>query len=242
MTRDATSCEWAEVRAHKVVLASASDFFLGLLSQNGAAASNPNPLICLPQSVSPAALANVLDFVYSGEVAVGAGDELDVFKDACKVLGVRADFECRGMDEDDPAEDFADEVSNIKEERVDVPEAAGGYAETPDETGQVENYVEEQNSQLETPTPIEVPTVTVGDTAVANATETGDDCESKPVAINATERLPDEGQTKDISRGATNAAKPPPKPRRRRLKLKVRGRRIGCACEYCEQGRNAGKP
>ena len=71
-----------QVAAHKVMLASCSKFFQGILRQN----PHPNPLIYL-DAIDPNQLDALVAFVYTGEVTI-ASHELDNFLTAAQKLKV----------------------------------------------------------------------------------------------------------------------------------------------------------
>ena len=71
-----------QVAAHKVMLASCSKFFQGILRQN----PHPNPLIYL-DAIDPNQLDALVTFVYTGEVTI-ASHELDNFLTAAQKLKV----------------------------------------------------------------------------------------------------------------------------------------------------------
>ena len=71
-----------QVAAHKVMLASCSKFFQGILRQT----PHPNPLIYL-DAIDPNQLDALVAFVYTGEVTI-ASHELDNFLTAAQKLKV----------------------------------------------------------------------------------------------------------------------------------------------------------
>ena len=76
-------CEDDEVKAHRLVLSSASEFFQTVLRR----AKNPHPLIYL-KGIKMKELQAVLDFIYNGEASI-ALEDLDTFFDATKELKIR---------------------------------------------------------------------------------------------------------------------------------------------------------
>jgi len=71
-----------QVSAHKLVLASCSEYFKNLFKRN----KHSNPLVCL-QAVTSNDLENVLDYIYNGEVNIHQ-EQLDTFLDVAQRLGI----------------------------------------------------------------------------------------------------------------------------------------------------------
>ena len=83
-----------QVSAHKVVLASSSEYFKNILTSN----KHSHPMLCL-NGVSSAEMKNILDFIYNGEIQLYQ-DHLDQF------LAIAQRFQLEGLiqgaDENNP--------------------------------------------------------------------------------------------------------------------------------------------
>ena len=77
----------SKTEAHRIILASGSTFFNGLLGGGDQVKGHPHPMIFLP-GVTRATLAPLLDFFYSGEASV-AQEDLQDFLILSKSLGVK---------------------------------------------------------------------------------------------------------------------------------------------------------
>ena len=74
-----------QVSAHKVVLASSSEYFKNILTSN----KHSHPMLCL-NGVSSAEMKNILDFIYNGEIQIYQED-LDEF------LNIAQRFQLEGL-------------------------------------------------------------------------------------------------------------------------------------------------
>ena len=79
------SDDQTQVRAHKVVLSSCSEYFKNILKQT----PHPIPMLCL-EGISSRELNNILDYIYCGEVNVYQ-DDLSRF------LGIAERFKLQGL-------------------------------------------------------------------------------------------------------------------------------------------------
>ena len=74
-----------QVSAHKVVLASSSEYFKNILTSN----KHSHPMLCL-SGVNQEDLKNILDYVYNGEIQIYQ-DQLDQF------LNIAQRFQLEGL-------------------------------------------------------------------------------------------------------------------------------------------------
>lgn len=77
-----------QIRAHRVILAASSAYFRRILAQNPA----PQPILLMPPNVSLNELANLIDFMYNGEVCV-LQENIDSFMKLAEMMKVKGLFE-----------------------------------------------------------------------------------------------------------------------------------------------------
>ena len=99
-----------QVEAHKVILASASSFFMEILRKN----KHPCPLIYM-KSTKFDDLNALVEYIYKGEVSISAAD-LDNFILLTKELGLKA---MKTESSRDPLEDTNENSVDIKQEPMD---------------------------------------------------------------------------------------------------------------------------
>ncbi|XP_059088107.1 zinc finger protein chinmo-like [Tigriopus californicus] len=73
-----------QIRAHRVILAASSAYFRRILAQNPA----PHPILLMPPSVTLGQLANLIDFMYNGEVCV-LQENIDAFMKLAEMMKVK---------------------------------------------------------------------------------------------------------------------------------------------------------
>ena len=99
-----------QVSAHKVVLASSSEYFKNILTSN----KHSHPMLCL-NGVSSSEMKNILDFIYNGEIQLYQ-DHLDQF------LAIAQRFQLEGLiqgsDENNPDPQHFEEY----EHKIIIPE------------------------------------------------------------------------------------------------------------------------
>ena len=93
-----------QVSAHKVVLASSSEYFNKILKKN----KHSHPLLCL-NGVKSNDLHNILDYIYNGEIQIFQ-DDLDSFLAAAKR------FQLEGLNKE---QEDNDEMTHVKNENIE---------------------------------------------------------------------------------------------------------------------------
>merc|ERR1719508_80687 len=97
------SCDRKQIKAHKVILSSCSQFFHQILLEN----PHQHPLLFL-KDIRYSDLLAIVQFIYLGQTEV-AQDDLNHFMEAAKVLQIQ------GLNENDkPVPDYSDEEKEIK--------------------------------------------------------------------------------------------------------------------------------
>ena len=97
----------SQIAAHKLVLSASSEYFKGIFKRN----KHSNPLLLL-EGVTSREMANILDYIYNGEVSLFQED-LDRF------LAVAQRFKLNGLLGEDPNE--ADEDSPVQTSTLRLP-------------------------------------------------------------------------------------------------------------------------
>ena len=95
-----------QVSAHKVVLASSSEFFKNILTSN----KHDHPLLCL-NGVKNVDLKNILDFLYNGEIQLYQ-DNLDNF------LDIAQRFQIEGLLQVPMIEENSEESEHLREDTI----------------------------------------------------------------------------------------------------------------------------
>lgn len=117
------------VEAHRVILASGSQFFQKLLS-TGRLGPNPHPLLYL-RGVSGVQLEAVLDFLYRGEARLREG-ELKAFLELAQQLGISGLMEDpHWLDKHQSTNDRNIKSNFIESENIESPSCNGDFVQGP---------------------------------------------------------------------------------------------------------------
>ena len=99
-----------QVSAHKVVLASSSEYFKNILTTN----KHSHPMLCL-NGVSSAEMKNILDFLYNGEIQIYQ-DHLDQF------LEIAQRFQLEGLIQGEGTQKIEPEPEQFEADNSSYPE------------------------------------------------------------------------------------------------------------------------
>ena len=113
--------DFQSLLAHKVVLASSSEYFKNVLHNSR---NHPNPVLCM-EGLSKGDLTNVLDYIYNGELQIYQED-LDKFLTIAERLRLEG---LTGQEtyEDDKDDNFS---SNVTDSRAEVTTATNHHSES----------------------------------------------------------------------------------------------------------------